>query len=795
MDDKEYIGSTIKGLCVPHRLLYPKLELEELPPGSFGILEVDVGSVLDGSIPATYNTGWVENPMYTICVRGLLPPLEKDETYYFECVVAPPKNPKYGLNFNLTRMNKQVRLTGAEQRKMFLESILTEHQIELLYDSLPDPFKTIDKGDLYTLSSIKGIGRVTAEKMLEKYTLNKNDIDAFLVLREEYGLTDTAVAKLHEKYHSTDTIIAKLRENPYELMEIDGYGFKKCDALALNGGMKETSKFRVAAYVQYFLQEQANVEGHSWIYLKDLLRGVVEFIPDLSKEKFADYLKEWSGRKESPEKPWLYYDEEQKRIGLKYYRDLEENICKELFRILNAPKRDLTKYKFSIEDAIKKCEEENGWEYTDEQLRAIHGCFDNNVTIITGNAGVGKSSTVKPIARFCRANGLSIEQTALSGRAASNLSEVTDVEGKTIHRLLEYKQGVGFGLTKENQLHSNVIIVDEVSMNDNDLFYALLQAVPDGCKIIMLGDICQLPSIGLGNLLKDCLETAVIPCYRLTKIHRQAQRSAIITESIRVSDRKQIIGKEPISEIRGELKDLKVVTYKNTDESRVKFLREYKELLDKGISVNYIVGVVPNRTRGALSCLQLNNDVQRFVNNDSSLPHITAGNAQEGYYTIRLGDRIINRKNHYDTMTVKEYRKHLPKKLQNSEPIYNGNLGFVTEVNSDYIIVDFKQQGEIVIPRKYWEDLMLGYVVTAHSFQGSQAPYVVVGLDMAAYTLLSKEWTYTALTRAKKYCVLVGQISAIQKSVAISRVKKKQTWLKELLLNYENPEKTLDNEV
>lgn len=781
MDDKEYIGSTIKGLCIPQRLLYPKLELEELPPGSFGILEVDVESVLEGSIPATYNTGWVENPMYTIRLQGLLPPLEKDETYYFECTVAAPKDPKYGLDFKITRMNKQVRLTGAEQRKMFLESILTEHQIELLYDSLPDPFKTIDEGDLYTLSSIKGIGRVTAEKMLEKYTLNKNDIDAFLVLREEYGLTDTAVAKLHEKYHSTDTIIAKLRENPYELMGIDGYGFKKCDALALNGGMKETSKFRVAAYVRYFLQEQANVEGHSWIYLKDLLRGVVEFIPDLSKEKFAEYLKEWSGRKESGENVWLYYDEEQKRIGLKYYRDLEENICKELFRILNAPKRDLTKYGFSIEDAIKRCEEENGWEYTDEQRRAILGILDNNIEIITAKAGSGKSASVGPITRFCKVNHLLVAQTALSGRAASNLSEITNIEGKTIHRLLSYNPKIGFAHNKENPICEDVVIIDEMSMNDNELLYNLLQSIPDGCKVLMLGDAAQLPSLSVGSAFRDFINSGEVPCYYLTKIHRQSQRSAIITDSIKISNGMQIITKEPIVEVRGELQDLKIVTYKDISESRPKFLKEYKALLDKGVNFQDIIGIVPMKSKGVMSCLSLNNDIQRFVNPDKTLPHINISAGEGKYYTIKLGDRVINRKNHYDTIALNEYGKCGFNKDNNTEPIYNGNLGIVTDVQNNYIVINFKQQGEIVVPKQYWQDIMLGYVVTVHSFQGSQSPYAIVGLDMGSYMLLSRELEYTALTRAKKYCVFVGQISAIQKATMTNKTHKRQNWLKELL--------------
>lgn len=782
MENKDENKNKITGYCVPVKLFYPKeTSFQDFVPGTFGILQVDISKVIEGNLPAGFSqNGWFS----TISIKGILPPLEKDENYYFEIEMVKDSKSPYGISFNVLTMNKKVRLTRLAEQKLFLESILTEHQIDLLYKNLIDPFEAIDDGDILYISTVKGIGEQTARKIVETYNKAKNDIGAFTILREEFGLTDAAVTKLQEKFHSTDTIIVKLRENPYELMALDGYGFKKCDALALKGGMAKDAKFRVRAYVTHFLTEQAETEGNSWIYLRDLLHGVVEFVPSIKKEIFAEWLKEWTGRVESDEPEFLYYDEEQKRIGLKHYRELEENIAEEIFRLLDAPKKNLTKCRYTIEDAIRDCEADNGWEYTDEQKAAIRGCLENNIAILTGRGGCGKSTTMKPIARFCEANGLMIAQTALSGRAASNLSEITNIEGKTIHRLLGYSPRDGFSHDKDNQIIEDVVIVDELSMNDNELLYRLLQAIPNGSKVIMLGDYSQLEPLSNGNFLKDCLDTNAVPCYRLTKIHRQAQKSAIITESIKVSNGQQIIGNSEISEIRGELKDLKIVAYKDRDLSRVKFLTEYRTLLQSGVSSNDIIGVVPMKLRGAMSSFALNNDVQRFVNPDPNLPKITLEADKDKYYTIKLGDRVINRKNHYDTITRAVYERFGFDKDNPVEPIYNGNLGFVTDIKEDYIVVDFKQQGEIVIPKAYWEDVLLGYVVTTHSFQGSQSPYVVVGLDMSAYTLLSRELLYTQLTRSKKYCVLVGQINAIKKAISISRVSIKQTWLKELLQNH-----------
>ena len=295
-----------------------------------------------------------------------------------------------------------------------------------------------------------------------------------------------------------------------------------------------------------------------------------------------------------------------------------------------------------------------------------------------------------------------------------------------------------------------------------------------------------MEAIGSANLLKDCIGSGVIPYTCLSKIHRQAARSGIITESLRASAGEKLVSLEPVDEVRGYLKDLHIVTYSDSVLSQSKVLEEFNRLYkDHNISVKDISIVVPMRTRGEISCLALNNKIQSIVNGIPSEQDYVV-NSKDGGYILRPLDKILITRNHYQA--GKDAKGELV-------PIFNGNTGYIVSIDkeSETMVVDLIQQGRIEIAREYWGDIELGYALTCHKMQGSSSPYVIVGIDMAAYTLLSKEWLYTSLTRAKKYCSLVGQITAIRKASTISRVIIKQTWLKEFLNEMEY-EKTWTNE-
>ena len=758
------LGETMKGTLKLVRVLFPRKQLSEIIPGEFGILIMEVQSVEEGAVPTEIAMGTsVIKPLITI--KGSIPAVEYETLYNFAGTLI--EDARFGLQYTIEKLERPFSFETDDQKDLFLRTIFGDSKTDLLYDALPDPMDVFEREDIDALVKVKGIGRKTAEKLLARFRSKIGDSSG-LVQLQEYGLTPNMIVKLQEIFHSVDTILYLLQNNPYALIDlVEGISWITADKLALNSGYNPISGKRIAAYTQYYLKDMAQSEGHSYISLDELVGAIYSIAPKIDEDDLRNMLHAWI------QDGWLYYEAETRRIGLTYYRKLEEQITLELMRLQHSKTRTYTEEE--VNRAISEAEAEYGIEYTDEQRSGIDVCLKNNVSIVSGAAGVGKSTVVAPLVRLFKQKQIPFAQCSLSGKAASNLSDITGEEGYTIHRLLSYDGLTGnFLYNKQNNVPYGVIILDELSLVGGEIFLKLLQAIPSGSSLIMLGDPNQLEAIGLTNLLKDCLDSYVIPSAKLTKIHRQAARSGIITESLRVSAGENIVSLEPIEETRGVLKDLKIKTYLESGESQRAVFNEYKKLVDEGVYPDDITVVVPMRTRGDISCFELNGMIQEYINPGNNFLRGVTISTKEGGYILREGDRVLVTKNNYRTQNLSG----------DIVPVYNGNIGKIRTIDAQAgnIVVRFHQQGDIIVPREFWRTLELGYAITCHKFQGSASPYVIVGLDMSAYTLLSKEWLYTALTRAKKYCVLVGQINAIRKSVKISRVTVKRTWLQELLI-------------
>ena len=406
----------------------------------------------------------------------------------------------------------------------------------------------------------------------------------------------------------------------------------------------------------------------------------------------------------------------------------------------------------------------------------------------------GKTALLNAVSKLFRNAGMRLEQCALSGRASSKMSEVTKLTGKTIHRLLCYlPDEERFLYNADNWVPADVIILDETSMVGGELFLQLIEAIPTGARFIMVGDHHQLEAIGLANVFKDCLSSGgYIPSSVLTKIHRQATKSGIIIESIRASNGERMLKDDFIGEeTRGELQDFKIISSLDPALTQINILQEYRHLLAAGIESNDIQVIVAQRTRGSISCRVLNEAIQEIVNpgvcpGDIKVPYVDNGI----HYTVtyKRGDKVIVTKNNYHAKRPNQNKK------RGDVQIFNGNVGYIEEINSEYMVVNLTEQGPVQIDRAGWNDISLAYAITCHKKQGDQVPYAIVGLDTSSYAMFSKEWVYTAITRASKHCTFVTTPLSINRAVKITRVKKKQTWLKAFLTQLRTAE-VMDKEV
>jgi len=687
--------------------------------------------------------------------------INRDETY--KVVAKEVENEKFGLQYQIVFIGTDAKLEKKDDQHTFLRKVLTEKQCGDIFKAFENPIKILDEKNVEALCKVKGIGVPTALKLIEKYDSCKDYSEIYIKL-DKYGLTNKAIQKLIERYGNPSTVVAKVEANPYILIEeVDGIGWTKADEMALKSGIDEYSVKRVKAYVKYYLDNQAN-NGNTWVWTDDLLENIDgEIGYELTQDILIESL---SSLKEAKV---IWTNKNQDIVALYRHFNLEKNIAKDLIRISEAEN------KFEVgawEEKIESLEKRQGWNFTNEQKQGVQTILENQVVIIQGLAGTGKSTTVLGMLEVFQ-NEYDFAQTALSGRASCNLTEITGSEGYTIHRLLGFNPRSGFVYNKDNKLDTNIVILDELSMVGADIFYKLIQSIKSGEKLVMLGDVGQLEAIGIGNIMTDMIESGYIKCVNLTKIHRQASKSAIITESIKISEQQQIIDKNFIGdEIRGELQDLELDIYRDKISTHDRILEHFKKLMEVADSPFDIQVIVPLKDRGNASAYCLNNSLQELVM-DTTMKGLKIGEKTKFPFTIYVGDKIINHKNNYKALD--EYGAETP--------IFNGDLGIVESI--DYgrqtLLVDFNTKGKIYINKKHLINIKLGYAITTHKIQGSSSPYVICGLDYSHYMLLNKEMVYTMLTRAKKYCVLCAENKALRYATSQSEVKNKQTFLKAFL--------------
>lgn len=789
-------GEELEADITLNNYTFPRGNVES---GNFAIAKVRVEKVISGELPEEFAEKYLDG-LLIITINGNMPKLEMGMKYRF--VGKLTINKKYGPQYDCESIRLNYNLSDPQEQKNFFSFFMSDRLINLLFDTYDNPIQLLANKDIKRLTKINGIGPATAMKLCTKYEECKSNGRAYAELKD-LGLTKKAIDNLVKRYGSPDVAIDKVKENPYILIkEVRGYGWRKADGLALAQGFTRDCKERVLAYTRYYLEEQGDSNGNSWVLISDLLLNVSNECSPVTKDNlyawvkevmitdkdFGAYLWQLEERKIDKDDPhFLFYKQKEQEVGLLSVRVMERKIADNLIRLKEA--EPSFHYERDVADRlIKETEKDQGYEYTDEQRGAIYKILDNNVSILTGAAGTGKSSSMVAVTRIMNYYNVEFGQCALSGRASSNLSEITGCEGMTIHRLLRYLPDLErFAYTERNPLPQQAIVLDEVSMVGGDLFLSLIKAIRSGSKFIMIGDPNQLEAIGLCNILKDCIQSGFIPVASLTKIHRQAAKSGIIVNANMVRGGTSIVKNNFLGEeTRGELRDFKLVTCADPAIVPYNIEDQYKLLLEQGIPSKDIQIIVPMRLHGSLSCRALNNTIQPIANPFGEGKGITIDCFESGMQyktTFNPGDRIIINKNDYKARTVGG----------EETAIFNGNIGYIAAISPARMIVKLQDQTEeIVLDRESWFNVGLAYAITCHKSQGTGIPYIIFGLNSSCYMLFSRELVYTAITRAKKYCVVCAQPDMLNKAVHTSHVKLKQTWLKDDL--HEEFMKNIDDE-
>lgn len=597
--------------------------------------------------------------------------------------------------------------------------------------------ETIDviETDIERLHEVAGIGKVRVEKIRESWE-NQKDIKNVMLFLQGYGVSTAYAAKIYRQYGKES--IEKVKGNPYRLADdIWGIGFKTADGIANKMGYEKNDLRRCCSGLLYTLNQLSN-EGHVYAEEEQLVKAAITLLEadeENIRQAMADMIRE--------EKLMM----EQEAIYLPPFYHSECGTAKRLLTLMNAS--DNGKHpKFDL----KAIEKETGIEYDEVQIAAIRQAVDSKVMVLTGGPGTGKTTTTQGIIAALKTAGLQILLAAPTGRAAKRMSEATGMEAKTIHRLLEFNPADGYKRNDENPLEGDALIVDECSMIDIILMNNLMKAIPLGMRLVFVGDIDQLPSVGAGNVLRDIIDSQKIPVIRLTRIFRQAQSSRIVMSA-------HAINRGTFPDLSNG-KDTDFFFIKNDDAEQVatSIVELVKNRLPKAYSMptNKIQVLTPMQ-RGVVGASNLNIVLQEAINPSKI-------GLNRGGYSFRQGDRVMQIRNNYD------------------KNVFNGDLGYIQAVDMEErtLMVDF--DGTLVeYEISELDELTLAYATTIHKSQGSEYPIVVMPVLMNHYVMLQRNLIYTGITRAKKICVLIGSTKALAYAIHNMTVLKRNTKLKERL--------------
>ncbi len=638
-----------------------------------------------------------------------------------------------------------------------------------------DTFRIIEE-EPERLAEIKGISERKAREISIQVEEKKDMRQAMLYL-QRYGISIALAVRIYQHYGQS--VYHVIEENPYQLADhVSGIGFKTADEIAAKVGIHMDSDYRIRSGIFYTLLQSVG-EGHVYLgkeallYRTGLLLGIEiedmeRYLQDLAMEKKIVQRREIPGEKCEKD---LKEENSGVRIYASHYYYMELNVAKML--------HDLdVRYNISETDLVWRLhaiEEETGLQLDSLQRKAVMEAAGNGVTVVTGGPGTGKTTTINSMIHFFESEGMDLMLAAPTGRAAKRMTETTGYEAQTIHRLLEVngnpeeEGNTGFLRNAENPLEADVIIIDEMSMVDLSLMYALLNAVALGTRLILVGDVNQLPSVGPGSVLKDIIGSGCFSVVVLTKIFRQAGESDIVVNAHKINRGERVV-------LDNKSRDFFFLKRQEPDVIISVLLALIQKKLPKYVEAEpYDIQVMTPMRKGLLGVERLNRILQEYLNP----PDKNKKEKEIGDRVFREGDKVMQIKNNYQLEWEIQTRYGMT--IDKGLGIFNGDMGIIRDINTyeETVTVEYDEKRKVKYPFNLLEELELAYAITIHKAQGSEYPAVVIPLLQGPRQLYNRNLLYTAVTRAKRCVTLVGSDTVFQEMIRNADEQARNTSLAE----------------
>jgi exodeoxyribonuclease V alpha subunit len=699
------------------------------------------------------------------------------------------KDPRYGRQLHVTSFVQRLP-ASKEGITRYLSSGLIKgigpKKAERIVAFFGDQTLAIIEQQPERLSEVKGISAKDREQIIQSWT-EQNEVKELHLFLQSHDVSMSLATRIYKHYGQES--IKVIRENPYQLaQDVSGIGFRTADDIAVKLGLPRDSLPRLSTGLKHVLAQAANEDGHCFLPEHELLRrasdilqapydALVEAMGQLKLERDVFIEPPLPSLPASSSRPGqAAYEEEppldvtengehepawQQRVYFGPFWHAENGSARILRKLLRSP---------SILPLVSQQYWQAVFDYlanrqmvlTERQREAVQLAYNQKVSILTGGPGTGKTTSLRALLMVLRKRNIQVALAAPTGRAAKRLTEATGslgFEAKTLHRLLDYAPHDNtFARNEENPLPYQFVIVDEVSMVDILLFYHLLKALSPDAHLLLVGDADQLPPVGPGNVLRDLLRSEAIPTVRLTELFRQARQSQIVVNAHRIN-----AGQMP-SLKREEATDFFFVQEDDPVRAQHLVLDFVQRRIPRHYGLNPMtdIQVLSPMYRGPVGVNSLNEELQARLNPDAP------ASLEWGDKVFRVGDKVMQQRNDYD------------------KGVFNGDVGWIRSIqkeNSTIKVEFLEEAGQLLVAYEFHEldELTLAYAVTVHKSQGSEYPAIVVPLVREHYMLLQRNLLYTAITRAKRLCVLVGQPRALEVAVRNDRVALRNTGLAERL--------------